>query len=265
MIRDWRRTFQDENMPFGVVGLTAGGTPQTLENFELAMVDAGAFIREGQFRAARELPNVGFVCAYDQQVNWYHPFKKVQLGERIARWALATQYGLSIGWQPATCISVEKADGRIVLTFDRALDTHDGRPIEGFAIASHDRHFFPARAEYLVVGKDDQGRDRVDHQKLEVSSEFVPDPVAVRYAWARNPLGNLVNREHFERVIPVPSFRTDTWDWPEAPFVDNRSPEAIEHRAQLNRMRKQAGDWIRERLIRQAEAVVEASRRNGSK
>lgn len=265
MIRDWRRTFRDETMPFGVVGLTAGGTPQTLENFELTMLDAGAFLREGQLRAARDLPNVGFVCAYDQQVNWYHPFKKVELGERIARWALATQYGLSIGWQPAACVSVEKADGCIVLTFDRALDTHDGRPIEGFAVAGHDRHFFPAHAQYRVVGKDERGQDRIDRQKVEVSSEFVPDPVAARYAWARNPLGNLANREHFERIIPVPSFRTDTWDWPEAPFSDNRSPEAIEHRAQLNRMRKQAGDWIGERLIRQAEAVLEASRRNSPK
>jgi len=42
-----------------------------------------------------------------------------------------------------------------------------------------------------------------------VSSAKVPDPVAVRYAWADNPLGcNLYNREGF----PASPFRTDNWE-----------------------------------------------------
>jgi len=124
MIRDWRRTFRDEQMPFGIVELTAGGRPQTLENFEVTMIDPAPFIREGQFKASRDLPHVGFACAYDQQVPWYHPHKKVQLGERIARWALATQYGLKLGYEPAGCTSSERAGRRMVLTFDRAVQTH---------------------------------------------------------------------------------------------------------------------------------------------
>ncbi len=38
-----------------------------------------------------------------------------------------------------------------------------------------------------------------------VSSEQVPEPVAVRYSWASNPIGNLVNKEG----LPASSFRTD--------------------------------------------------------
>ena len=263
MIRDWRRMFRDEQMPFGIVELTAGGQPQTMENFERVMIDPAPFIREGQFKASRDLPNVGFACAYDQQVPWYHPHKKVQLGERIARWALATQYGLKLGYAPAVCTAAKKVGQRMVLDFDRAVQTHDGRPIEGLAIAAKDRHFYPANARYVVVGKDNRGRDQVDRQKLEVWSDLVAEPLAVRYAWARNPLGNLVNSQHHERILPVPSFRTDDWDWPDAPFADRGTPEERKHSQWLRDLRKQAEEWASRRRIEQAEATLKQAKEQG--
>jgi sialate O-acetylesterase len=262
MIRDWRRTFRDKQMPFGIVELTAGGQPQTLENFERMMIDAAPFIREGQVKAWRALPDVGFACAYDQQVPWYHPHKKVQLGERIARWALATQYGVRLGYQPAVCTSAKPAGPHVVLAFDRAVQTHDGRPFEGFAVAGKDKRFFPAKARYVVTGKDDRGRDRQDRQKLEIWSDLVAEPVAVRYAWARNPLGNLVNSQHHERILPAPSFRTDDWDWPEAPFPDRGTPEANEHRQRINALRKQAEESDRRRPIEEAEAILKQAKKD---
>lgn len=263
MIRDWRRTFRDSEMPFGIVALTAGGGPQTLENFEERMIDAAPWIREGQLKAYQELSGVGFACAYDQQVDWYHPFKKVQLGERLARWALATQYGLAIAWQPALCTSVDKAEKRLVLTFDRNVRSHDGRPIEGFAIAGEDQRFFPARASHVVTGKDSRGRDQVDRKRLEVMSDLVPEPVAVRYAWARNPLGNLVNADGPERVLPVPSFRSDNWDRSDAPIAASGSPEENAHRKWLTAQRKQAEESTRQRKIAEAEAILREAREAG--
>jgi len=257
MIRDWRRTFGEPEMPFGIVELTAGGQPQTLDNFELRMIDPAPFIREAQFRAYRELENVGFACAYDQQVPWYHPHKKVLLGERIARWALATQYGLPIGWQPAVCTGAQVEGDSIVVSFDRPVRTHDGRPVEGFAIAGKDRQFYPAEASYLVVGTDDRGRPREDHSKLVVHSDLVSEPVAVRYAWARNPLGNLVNEQHHERVLAVPSFRTDQWDWPEAGFGPEARAEAGRRRT---KMRQQAEEQNRRRKLLEAQLRLEQLR-----
>jgi len=261
MIRDWRRTFRDEKMPFGIVELTAGGRPQTNANFERVMIDAAPFIREGQFKAARDLPGVGFACAYDQQVPWYHPHKKVQLGERIARWAMATQYGVKLGYQPTVCTSAKKVDKHMLLTFDRQVQTHDGRPIVGFAVAGADKRFYPAKARYLVTGKDNRGRDKHDRRKLEVWSDLVAEPAAVRYAWARNPLGNLVNSQHHERILPVPSFRTDDWDWPEAPFGNRGSPESNEHRRKLNALRKQAEEWTRLRPVEEAELFLKQAKK----
>ncbi len=260
MIRDWRATFRDPNMPFGIVELTAGGRAQTMANFERMMIDPAPFIREGQYKAWRDLPHVGFACAYDQQVPWYHPHKKVQLGERIARWALATQHGLRIGYQPAVCVSAKPAGNHVALTFDRPVRTFHSRPFEGFAVAGKDKRFYPAEARYVVIGKDNRGRDREDRKQLEVWSDLVPEPVAVRYAWARNPLGNVVNDAHFERILPVPSFRTDNWDWPEAPFAERGSPEEGKHRRQLNEMRKQAEEWSRRRPIEHAEAFLKKAK-----
>lgn len=97
-----------------------------------------------------------------------------------------------------------------MLTFDRAVRTHDGRPIEGFWCANRRfrQAFHPARVEYLVVRTDARGRKRKDRKRLVVWSDLPPKPVAVRYAWARNPLGNLVNHAHFEGIITVPCFRS---------------------------------------------------------
>jgi len=58
-----------------------------------------------------------------------------------------------------------------------------------------------------------QGVPRASRPPLYVWSPLVKEPVAVRYAWARSPMGNLkINGKPWQ---PVPSFRTDSWDWPE--------------------------------------------------
>ena len=249
MIQDWRNAFDEPNLPFGIIELCAGAEPQTPQNFELRMVDAGPYIREAQFKAYQELDNIGWACAYDQQVNWYHPQMKVMLAERIARWALANQYDLKIGHEPAMLLEHTVQDNQIILTFDRELTVRDGRPIAGMAIASGDKRFFPADATFVIKQKDNRGRDVMDFRRIQVSHPLVNTPVAVRYAWARCPLGNLTNRSHMERIIPVPSFRTDDWDWVEAPF----GPDQRNTRRTINEWRKAAREFIDDRMRREAE------------
>jgi sialate O-acetylesterase len=255
LITDWRNTFNDKNLPFGIVELSAGGEPQTLDNFELRMVDAAASIREGQFKAYKELQNVGFVCSYDQQVNWYHPQKKAEAGERMARWALSTQYGFDLDWEPAICSSIERLKDKIIVTFSKEVKTSDDRPIEGFSIAGSDRHFFPAKAEYVKT-KNEKGQLIEDKKRIEVWNNLTINPVELRYAWARNPLGNLVNAK--DRIIPVPLFRTDNWDYPEAPYI----PEEFEvHRKNLKTMQQQSEEWSRLRIIGEAERILKENKK----
>lgn len=251
LIRDWREAFNDDNMPFGIIALSAGGSAQTRENFEEFMVDAGPFIREGQFLAYEKNNDVGYACAYDQQVSWYHPQKKVELGERMARWALATQYNLELVWKPVVYANMEEQGDKIIVTLTKEVKASDDRPVEGLAIAGSDRHFMPAKAEFVVIGKNERGQAQYDKKKLVVSNSLISDPVAVRYAWARNPLGNLVNQEC--PIIPVVPFRTDNWDYPEAPYD---ADEYAKHRVMLSEMRKQAIVQAKERIIKEAEEVL---------
>jgi sialate O-acetylesterase len=77
------------------------------------------------------------------------------------------------------------------------LKSRDGGPLKRFEIAGADRVWHWADA--TVEGLDG----------VRVSSPKVPEPVAVRYAWAANPEGaNLVNSEG----LPASVFRTDDWD-----------------------------------------------------
>jgi sialate O-acetylesterase len=250
LIADWRAAFNDEKLPFGIIELSADGEPQTLDNYELRMIDPAPYIREGQFKAFQDLPNTGFVCSYDQQVNFYHPQKKVEAAERMARWALSTQYGFNLGWKPAVCVGIERLKDRIVVTFDKEVKSSDDRPIEGFSLAASDKNFVPATAIYVKT-QNEKGQMVDDKKKIEVSNILTIDPVEVRYAWARNPLGNLVNEDN--PIIPVPLFRSDSWDYPEAPYLPD---EYLAHRENLKMLRSKAKEMARLRIMREQENLL---------
>jgi sialate O-acetylesterase len=61
------------------------------------------------------------------------------------------------------------------------------------------------------VASDDHKRywanARIEGDAVIVSSEFVPDPKAVRYAWRSNPAATLFNGAG----LPASPFRTDDW------------------------------------------------------
>jgi sialate O-acetylesterase len=65
--------------------------------------------------------------------------------------------------------------------------------LQGFAIAGADQKFVWAKA-------------RIDGDSVLVSSAAVPNPVAVRYAWANNPAVNFYNKAG----LPASPFHTDT-------------------------------------------------------
>ncbi|MCP4847554.1 MAG: sialate O-acetylesterase [Verrucomicrobiaceae bacterium] len=249
MIEGWRSSFRDLEMPFAIIGLTPGGQPQTLDNFELRMVDPAPYIREAQHAATKALKNTAYLPAYDQQVPWYHPHKKFELGERAARWALNTCYGHKrIGWKPVELVAAENRGDHFELTFEKPIRVHDGRPFSGFSIAGENQHFVPATAEFVVTGQDKHKRDQHDEKRLKISSPLVEKPVAVRYAWSRNPLGNAVNSAHHERTIPIPSFRTDNWNWPEASFTAQGNDAGNSHREAIRDLRNAARDNNIERI-----------------
>ena len=256
MISSWRAAFNDPEMPFGILSLCTGGGRQTFENFTEHMGDVGARIREAQYQTYLELfkggdENIGFVSTYDLRRSWYHPQLKVPAGERIARWALVTEYGFEkqLKWQPPVIDAMSKKEGSILLSFDQAITAvADGGPIEGFAIAGEDRIFYPATAENLVIGKDDRNRDKKDNKKLVLTNPLVPTPVHYRYAWGRSPLGNLQLGGFSD--VPLATQRSD--DWPiEEVYVDGvltemdaRKVKGLLRKANEERLLKEAQHYI---------------------
>ena len=223
MIQSWRLAFRDAEMPFGILSLCTDGNPQTLDDYCEKMFNAGIDIRAAQYSTFLDFyqngdENIGFVSTYDLRRRWYHPQLKLPAGERIARWALATEYGFEkqIEWQPPMLIKMKQIENGLELTFNRDVgDPEDGK-IRGFAIAGVDRRFHPADAEYAVRGKSDRGQVQYDKKRLVLSSQMISEPIHYRYAWGRNPLANLQATGH--KDLPFATQRSDTWVMEEVPI-----------------------------------------------
>ena len=257
LVSAWRAAFNDPEMPFGIMSLCTSGNKQSLENYSEMMSDTGAYIREAQYQTFLEFykagdKNIGFTSTYDFRRRWYHPQQKLPAGERVARWALASQYGQEkmFGWLPPMVAEMKKANGSIMLHMEggaRAID--DGGPMEGFAIAGKDRKYHPAKADFLVTGKDSRGRDQKDKKVIVLTSSMVQEPIHFRYAWSRSPMSNVQNKG-----IPLATQRSDDWPREEA-FVDGEL-KVLEGRQIGNELRK----LDQERAAHEAKAILEAAK-----
>ena len=264
MIRAWRDAFGDPELPFGILSMCTDGYPQTRDDYLEKMLNAGIHIRAAQYQAFVDLVeagdrNVGFASTYDLRRRWYHPQLKLPAGERIARWALATQYGFGrqLEWKPPMLVQLTKGEGSLVLQLDAAVgDPQDGA-IEGFAIAGTDRRFQPADVAYVQVGENDRGKPRFDRKQLVLTSPLVSEPIHFRYAWGRNPLANLQTGGH--KDLPFATQRSDNWDMGTVPLgVLNEQIEGKLSRPQRNQVLKALRHEDTLRRLAEARALLEA-------
>jgi len=267
MIAAWRAAFHDPQMAFGILSLCTAGAPQTRDNYLEKMLDDGIYIREAQYKTFLDFhkagdKNIGFVSSFDQRRSWYHPQKKVPVGERAAAWALATQYGMdTIKWQPPMYTEMKVEDGKIILKMDTVVQAVPDGAIEGFAIAGEDRRFQPAEANWLVTGKDRHNRPQTDRRVIVLTSPHVPKPIHFRYAWGRNPMGNLQAADH--RDVPFATQRSDDWKMEEVPDTYYADPAATP-RNYGRQLRSQAKRELRlsdlERRLKEAQTFIEENK-----
>jgi len=99
--------------------------------------------------------------------------------------------------KPSTYRSTSVSGNTVTVTFDHAESIGAlGGPLKRFELAGEDQKFYFADAR---VTEDNQ---------VVVTCDAVPNPVAVRYAWAENPKGcNLYNSVGY----PASPFRSDSW------------------------------------------------------
>jgi sialate O-acetylesterase len=184
---------------------------------------------------------------------------KLPAGERIARWALATQYGFDrqVEWKPPMLTGVKRRQGALLLKFDGEVGDPEDGAIEGFAVAGDDRKFHPADATYLERGKDARGQMQYDRKQLVLTSPMASEPIHFRYGWGRNPLANL--QAVGNKDIPFPTQRSDDWRMEEVPRgVLGDGVSLPLSRGDQNKIIQALRDQDTARRLQDAERLIEA-------
>ena len=192
MISNWRQKWDQGAFPFLFVQLA---------NYMATQPEPGqsawAELREAQFMTL-QLAHTGMATIIDiGEANDIHPRNKQDVGKRLALWALGETYDRDLVYSGPLYKSMESKGDKIVLHFDHigsGLAAQGDGPLKGFAIAGSDRKFVWANAQ-------------IEGDTVVVGSDEVSEPVAVRYAWANNPVCNLCNQSG----LPASPFRTDDW------------------------------------------------------
>ena len=185
LIADWRALWGEGNFPFYIVQLAG----QEAES-------NSPVVREAQ-ATVLQLPNTGMAVTTDiGEAKNVHPHNKQDVGDRLARIALAKTYGKAIEYSGPVYEGCSQEGSAIRVRFAHAAGglVARGGPLNWVTIAGPDHVFVPAEAT-------------IDGATILVRSPSITEPVAVRYAWVNFPDGcNLYNTDG----LPAAQFRTDT-------------------------------------------------------
>ena len=198
LITSWRDAWS-EKFPFLII---------QLPNYMQVKADPSdsdwAKLREAQLQTL-DVRNTGLVTTIDLgEADNIHPKNKADVGKRATMAGLSLAYRKKmVGSGPLFASALVK-NGKMVVKFKNAigLKTSDGGPLKGFALANADRVFHWADAKIAKGGL------------VVVSCPDVKTPVEVRYAWADNPVCNLINKAG----LPASPFRFSTEPLKEAPI-----------------------------------------------
>jgi len=193
LIHDWRARWGDE-FYFAWVQLPGFGVAQ---RFPSEPTGWGVSVRD-EMRKTLPVPRTGMAITIDLGgPTAGHPTNKADFAQRLSRLALHDVYQITAApWSGPLFQSIKREGHEMVITFDQATGLKSSADeLRGFAIAGADQKFVWAKA-------------RIADDKVIVFSDTVPEPVAVRYDWASNPTGNLVN----VAGLPASPFRTDDWN-----------------------------------------------------
>lgn len=193
MVSDWRNRWGSE-MSFYWVQLANFRKPTDKPGVESDWVT----VQDEMRLALESIPSSGMAVINDiGTANNIHPPNKLDVGNRLARWALAKDYGKEgIVISGPLYTGVEKKGNKLVISFDHAkgLKSRDGKDLQRFEIAAKDGSWEWAQA-------------RIEGNKVILTSDKIKKPAKARYAWAENPEGaNLVNAEG----LPASCFTTTT-------------------------------------------------------
>ena len=150
--------------------------------------------------ASLKIPQTGMAVTTDLVHNLgdIHPINKIDVGNRLALWALAKEYGKkNLVYSGPLFKSMKNEGDKIRISFAHVgggLKSRDGKPLTEFQIAGADGKFVRAGAT-------------LDGDTVLVQAKKVPAPTQVRFGWHDKTNPNLVNQEG----LPASPFQTNHW------------------------------------------------------
>lgn len=187
LIQEWRRNWSVGDFPFYFCQLSSIGTEKGYQSHFWPE------FRDGQRRIAEEMPNVEMVVTSDVgHPSDVHPTNKKEVGERLAKVALAKTYGQEIAYSGPTLVKITQTPNQYILTFsyvEKGLQTADSKPLIGFLLEDKNGNKVEVKAE--ISGKN----------KIALPNE-AGRYQRILYGWKPFSNGNLVNSEGF----PVSTF-----------------------------------------------------------
>lgn len=181
MVRNWRESWKDFNLPFYYAQLSSLNRP------------SWPAFRDSQRRLAERIPMSGMIVTTDiGHPTDVHPRDKKSVGERFAFLALNDTYGRREFARSPEPVKIKQKNNKIVVIFRYVtkLRTSDGLPPTEVEISETGDQF--RQTEASLRGK-----------KLIIKS---PEAISVRYGWKPYSEGNLVG----DTGLPVPTFKLIT-------------------------------------------------------
>lgn len=190
LIDGWRASWPQKDLPFYFVQIAPWSG-----RYEPGELPA---LWEAQTKSLK-IADTGMAVITDlvDNIGDIHPRNKLDVGNRLALWALAKTYGQKDIVYSGPLYQSFRVDGdKVHLSFAhaRGLKTRDGEPLSEFQIAGADGKFVAATA-------------RIDGDTVVVSGAGVSEPKHVRFGWHKVANPNLVNGSG----LPASPFQTDNW------------------------------------------------------
>jgi len=191
LIGGWRKAFQNPELAFYFVQIAPWSG--RYEDGELPK------LWEAQV-ATLKLPGTGMAVTTDlvDNIADIHPRNKLDVGNRLALWALAKTYkkqGTTYSGPLYKSLAIEGDKARVSFAHTaEGLRSRDQKSLNEFQIAGADGKFVAADAI-------------IDGNTVVVSASAVKSPKTVRFGWRKITNPNLVN----SAGLPASPFQTDDW------------------------------------------------------
>ncbi len=200
MVERWRAEIGLGDIPFYAVEIAPYQYTNPKEQ------GRSAYLREAQWKSVELIPNSDMICNNDlvepfERFN-IHPGNKAGVGKRLGDLALNKTYDKKqfLAGSPrykshrfedgAAWVAIDSPNSGICRNYD----------IVGFEVAGPDKVFHPADSVFF----------KWQTNEMRVSSNEVPEPVAVRYCFRDFLPGTLYGGNY----LPMIPFRSDDWNLP---------------------------------------------------